>query len=60
MKLDLHNAGGPDAGVQDVLGAGDVAVLAQPLNVRKEVTRTVGQLELVGPQVSRLNNQYCT
>lgn len=55
MELDLDNAGGPDAGVEDILGGGDVAVLAQPLHVRKEVPRTVGQLELVCPQVGRLN-----
>ena len=49
MELDFNNAGCPDSGVEDVLGGGDVAVLAQPGHVLQEVLGAVRQLILVGP-----------
>ena len=54
MELNLNDAGGPDPGVEDVLGGGDVAVLAQPSDVLQEVLGAVRQLILVGPQEGRL------
>ena len=33
VELDLDNAGGADAGVEDVLGGGDVSVLTQASHV---------------------------
>ena len=54
MELNLNDAGGPDPGVEDVLGGGDVAVLAQPGHVLQEVLGAVRQLILVGPQEGRL------
>ena len=41
VELDLDNAGGPDPGVEDVLGGGDVAVLAQPGHVLQEILGAV-------------------
>ena len=54
MELNLDDAGGPDPGVEDVLGSGDVAVLAQPGHVLQEVLGAVRQLILVGPEEGRL------
>ena len=41
VELDLHDARGPDSGVEDVLSAGDVAVLTQPPHVVQEILGTV-------------------
>ena len=54
VELDLDDAGGPDPGVEDVLGGGDVAVLPQPGHVLQEILGAVRQLVLVGPQERRL------
>ena len=59
MELNLNDAGGPDPGVEDVLGGGDVAVLAQPGHVLQEILGAVRQLILVGPQEGRLKFVKC-
>ena len=41
VELDLDDARGPDPGVEDVLRAGDVAVLAQPPHVLQEILGAV-------------------
>ena len=41
VELDLHDARCPDPGVEDVLGAGDVAVLSQPPHVVQEILGAV-------------------
>ena len=41
VELDLHDARCPDPGVEDVLRAGDVAVLAQPPHVVQEILGAV-------------------
>ena len=50
VELDLDDAGGPDPGVEDVLGGGDVPVLAQPRHVVKKIFPAVRQLILVCSQ----------
>ena len=50
VELDLDDAGGPDPGVEDVLGGGDVPVLAQPRHVVQEIFSAVRQLILVCSQ----------
>ena len=59
VELDLDDARGPDPGVEDVLGGGDVAVLAQPGHVLQEILGAVRQLILVGPQEGRLRFVKC-
>ena len=41
VELDLDDARCPDPGVEDVLSAGDVAVLAQPHHVVQEILGAV-------------------
>jgi hypothetical protein len=37
VELDLHNTGGPDPGVEDVLCGGDVGVLSQSLHAVQKI-----------------------
>ena len=41
MEFNFHNARGPNPGVKDVLGGGDVGVLPQPVHVLQEVLGAV-------------------
>ena len=50
MKLDFYNARGPDPGVEDVLGGGDVGVLPQPVNILQEVLGTIRQVIFISSQ----------